>query len=148
MPYRNWVLTKHELVTVLRELEDHEFLVLGERPCWGTPEAPFSENGPHSAPTRYVQVLRVEDFFSAECVGPRSDGGAWEMNDDTVEVLRSLAWRTPSESRAASGAPTPNFCLYAELDRAEELADLLITSLQVLDAAPQLLELRSTAIGA
>ncbi len=77
MPFENWDDTSRSLARALVQLEDREFLILGE---------PVIPLGPRRGiahrpliPTRFVQVLRIGDVLSAECVGaPRSvASGRW-----------------------------------------------------------------------
>jgi hypothetical protein len=138
MPFENWDVTRRELARALLCLDNGEFLILGEPVASHVP-------GPHPIPTRYVQVLRCDEVLSAECVGAASLGGVWEMDVPTIEALRLLGWQTPAESEAQHGLQTPNFDLYVELVSLPDLADLLITSLQVLDALPHELELQTPA---
>jgi hypothetical protein len=143
MPFENWSDTRRDLVRALEALADREFLILGER-------APAIEarhgNFRHHcvpAPTRYVQVLRIGDVFSAECVGAASLGGTWEMDAFLIEHLRGMGWLTPHESRAEYGNTTPNFDQYVERSDLRALTGLLISSLQLLGALPGDLELQT-----
>jgi hypothetical protein len=143
MPFRTWDDTRHELAHALEGLWDEEFLILGEPVPPPEPRRGlFGRRRP--APTRYVQVLRIEDVFSAECVGATSHGGTWEMGPETVRQLRHLGWLTPAESKVAYGNDTPNFEQYVEKTGLHGLADVLVTSLHLLGARPETLELETS----
>ncbi len=143
MPFESWDVTRRTLARSLERLGDGEFLILGEpvrmpsRRGFGRRRVP--------APTRYVQVLRVDEVLTAECVGAASLGGIWKMGPGTIESLRTLGWLTPEESEAQHGHQTPNFVLCVELHSLPDLADLLISSLQTLEAEPLELELQTPA---
>jgi hypothetical protein len=141
MPYADWAGVTRDLLHSLEELPDHEFLILGESPCRARARRRLFGRTAAPAPTRYVQALRVEDVFSAECVGATTLGGTWEMPEATIEQLCGLGWLTPQQCRAAYGDSTPNFELYVELSAAPGLADLMVASLALLGATPQSLGL-------
>ena len=143
MPFKTWDDTRRELAVALERLWPEEFLILGE-PVPLTPrrQGPLGRREP--VPTRYVQVLRVDDVFSAECVGAASLGGTWQMDPDTIRLLRHLGWLTPSESMIAYGSVTPNFEQYVEAVGLAGLADVLVTSLHLLGARPEDLELEAS----
>ncbi len=133
MPYADWAGALRDLTQTLEELSDGEFLILGERHRdhrWSQ----LLTRRP--TPARYVQVLRAEGVLFAECVGARSLGGTWVMDASTIEMMRTMGWQTPEESRAALGQHTPNFELLVDLSDSEQLAGLLIASLSVLAAHP------------
>jgi len=139
MPFENWDDTNRDLERALGELQHREFLILGE---------PVEHLGPrrgivHLAPTRYVQVLRIEDVLSAECVGAASLGGIWEMNPNLIGRLRAAGWMTPAETMARYGTVTPNFDQYVDLEDLPALAGVLVATLQLLGALPHDLELQT-----
>ena len=137
MPFENWDDTSRDLAYALVGLEDREFLILGEPVrALGPPRRPL-------VPTRYVQVLRIGDVLSAECVGASSLGGIWEMNPHLIERLCALGWATPTETMARYGTVTPNFDQYVALEDLLALAGVLVASLQLLGALPHELELQT-----
>ncbi len=141
MPHADWAGVTDDLTTALEQLADGEFLILGEpSPAPGRRRRCARPVEP--APTRYVQALRIGEIFSAECVGAISLGGAWAMDDVTIDRLRSMGWLTPEESRAEFGDVTPNFDTYVEQTSAPGLADLMVASLIVIGAQPQTLVLQ------
>ena len=143
MPFKTWDDTRRELAAALDRLWHEEFLILGEPvPLSQSRRGLFGRREPD--PTRYVQVLRVDEVFSAECVGATSLGGTWEMDPETIRQLRHLGWLTPSESKVAYGNVTPNFEQYVEQVGLPGLADVLVTSLHLLGARPEDLELESS----
>ena len=144
MPFENWGDTRLALARGLADLEDREFLILGETPAVsGPPPLRSFRESLHPAPTRFVQVLRLGDILSAECVGAVSLGGTWEMDTDLIEWLRALGWLTPAQSEATYGKATPNFDQYVERSDLSLLASVLVASLQVLGALPHDLELQT-----
>jgi hypothetical protein len=147
MPFEKWDVTRRELALALEELDDGEFLILGEPVPTPSPRRGLLGSRPRPAPTRYVQVLRIEDVLSAECVGAATLGGTWEMDPLTINRLRQLGWLTPSESRVAYGNVTPNFEQYVERTGAPALTEVLVASLDLLGAAPHELELQTSGRG-
>ena len=92
-----------------------------------------------------MQVLRIEDVLTAECVGATSLGGSWEMDPATIETLRSLGWLTPKEGMTTYGNTIPNFEQYVERVDLPALTDLLMASLELLGALPTDLELQTSS---
>ena len=143
MPFEQWDDTRRVLAHALEDLVDGEFLILGEPvPLPATRRGLMRRSGP--APTRFVQVLRIDDVLTAECVGATLFGGSWEMDPPTINGLRSMGWLTPTECRAAYGSTTPNFEQYVERFGLRALADVLVASLELLGALPSQLELETS----
>ena len=143
MPFKQWDDTRRALAHALEKLVDGEFLILGEPVPQHSPRRGLLRRS-LPAPTRYVQVLRIEDVLSAECVGPASLGGTWEMDPSTIDVLQRLGWLTPKESEVAYGNTTPNFEQYVERVGLPALTDILVASLELLGALPRDLELQTS----
>jgi hypothetical protein len=145
MPYADWAGARRDLITALEALADREFLIMGE-PTTDTGPPRRGLFGRHTppAPTRYVQVLRIDAVLSAECVGAVSLGGTWTMGDPTIQRLRGLGWLTAVESHAEYGNVTPNFELYVDIESSDGLPDLLVASLATLGALPGSLVLESS----
>ena len=143
MPFKKWDDTRRELGQTLELLAEGEFLILGEPVPIPSPRRGLLRR-PQPAPTRYVQVLRIEDVLSAECVGATSLGGTWEMDPLTIKLLRRLGWLTPKESEVAYGSTTPNFEQYVERVGLPALADVLVASLELLGVLPGELELETS----
>ena len=140
MPFKQWDDTRRALAHALEQLADGEFLILGEPVPHHVPRRGFLRRS-RPAPTRYVQVLRIEDVLSAECVGATSEGGSWEMDPPAIDLLGQMGWLTPTESMAAYGNSTPNFEQYVERVGLPALVDVLVASLELLGALPEHLEL-------
>lgn len=147
MPYEDWAVVTRDLRTALERLADGEFLIMGEPAPAPGPRPRLLGCQHKAARARFVQVLRIAEIFSAECVGATSLGGTWEMDDVTIDRLCELGWLTPYESMAEYGKVTPNFDTCVELECAPGLAHLMITSLALLGAQPQTLVLQSSAGG-
>lgn len=132
-------------MSAVEGLRDREFLILGEpTPDLGSPRRRLFSRRPQLAPTRYVQVLRIAEVLSAECVGAVSLGGTWRMGDPTIQRLRGLGWLTAVESHAEYGNVTPNFELYVDIESSDGLPDVLLASLAILGAEPGSLALQSS----
>ena len=145
MPYADWAGVRRDLVTALEALADREFLIMGE-PTTDTapPRRGLFGRRTQPEPTRYVQVLRLGEVLSAECVGAVSLGGTWKMADPTIQHLRDMGWLTALESHAEYGNVTPNFELYVDIESSDVLPDLLVASLAILGALPGSLVLESS----
>src|SRR4051812_28032709 len=137
MPFETWDEAGDALLRALELLADGDFLILGEPISYPAPRRGLFGRRAKPVATRYVQVLRIEDLYTAECVGAASLGGTWEMSRTTIDRLRSLGWRTPDESKREFDNVTPNFDMYVALTAAPTLAELLVTSLQHLGARPE-----------
>lgn len=147
MPYADWAGVARALSSALEGLADGEFLILGESSPAPVPRRRLLGRRVVPVPTRYVQALRIDEIFSAECVGAISLGGTWAMDDATIDRLRSMGWLTPEESHAEFGDVTPNFVTYVEQSCVAGLADLMVASLALIGAEPQALELQFSADG-
>ncbi|MCW2819174.1 MAG: hypothetical protein JWR42_1961 [Marmoricola sp.] len=145
MVFEHWPAVREALRAALCGLDDASFVVLGEP----APPMPSGRRWPSSrtrpTPTRYVQVLRVTDLLSAECVGPTTLGGAWDMSESTIQVLRELGWRTPGEREEEFDSLTSNLDVVVELSEVEGVGDLLVATLQLLGARPGDLVLETSA---
>jgi hypothetical protein len=145
MPYAEWGAVARDLASALERLEDGDFLIMGE----SAHEARRGLFGRHLRPvaSRYVQVLRVDDVLSAECVGALALGGTWPMDEPTIGRLCEMGWQTPAETRAEYGTATPNFEVHVDLAATAALCDLMVASLVVLGADPLRLVLQSSGDG-
>lgn len=136
MPFENWDDVADTLLRALGLLSNGDFLILGEPTADPLPRRGLFGRRSKPAAARYVQVLRIQNLYTAECVGATSLGGTWEMSEDTIERLRTLGWRTPDESKREFDTVTPNFDMYVALTAAPTLAELLVSSLERLGAEP------------
>ena len=144
MPFENWDAVGDALLRALGLLSDGDFLILGEPTADPLPRRGLFGRRARPAATRYVQVLRIQDLYTAECVGATSLGGTWEMSESTIERLRALGWRTPDETKREFGTVTPNFDMYVALTAAPTLVELLTASLRHLGAVPDDLTLQTS----
>jgi hypothetical protein len=144
MPFENWDDVEDALLRALGLLSDGDFLILGEPTADPLPKRGLFWRRAKPAAARYVQVLRIQDLYTAECVGARSLGGIWEMSDATIERLLSLGWRTPDETKQEFDTVTPNFDMYVALNAAPTLSELLVASLRHLGARAEDLTLQTS----
>ena len=144
MPFETWDDVGDALLLALGLLSDGDFLILGEPTADPLPRRGLFGRRSRPTPTRYVQVLRFADLYTAECVGPTSLGGTWEMSAATIERLRSLGWRSPDEGTRELESITPNFDMYVAMSAAPTLSELLVESLRCLDARPEDLTLQTS----
>jgi hypothetical protein len=144
MTFKGWEDVLDALLRALALLPEGDFLILGEPTADPLPRRGLFGRRPRPVATRYVQVLRIEDLYTAECVGARSLGGTWEMSPASIERLLSLGWRTPEESAQEFDTGTPNFDMYVALTAAPTLAELLVASLRHLGARPEDLTLQTS----
>jgi hypothetical protein len=144
MSYGSWGDVQVALLRALGLLADGDFLILGEPTADPLPRRSLFRRRAMPAPARYVQVLRIEDLYTAECVGATSLGGTWEMSQSTIDRLLSLGWRSPDESQREFGSVIPNFDMFVALTAAPTLVELLVASLQHLGASPGDLTLQTS----
>ena len=144
MPFRGWEDVEDALLHALGRLAPGDFLILGEPTPDPTPRRRLFRRAATPAATRYVQVLRIEDLFTAECVGATSLGGTWEMSQSSIERLHTLGWRSPDETTREFDTVVPNFDMYVALNAAPTLAELLVATLRHLGARPEDLVLQAS----
>ena len=143
MPFETWDEAGDALLRALGLLADGEFLILGEPISYPAPRRGLFGRRARPEATRYVQVLRIEDLYTAECVGATSLGGTWEMSRGTIERLRRSAGARPTRASASSTTSPPTSTCTSRLTAAPTLAELLVTSLQHLGARPEGLTLQT-----
>ena len=144
MAFGDWEDVHDALVRALDLLADGEFLILGEPTADPEPKRGLFGRRTKPVATRYVQVLRIDDLYTAECVGAASLGGTWEMSQTSIDRLLSLGWRSPREGEREFDSVTPNFDMYVGLDAAPTLAELLVDTLRHLGARPEDLTLQTS----
>ena len=144
MPFENWEDVGDALLRALGLLSDGDFLILGEPTADPLPRRGLFGRRAKPAAARYVQVLRIQDLYTAECVGATSMGGTWEMSQASIDRLLSLGWRSPEESTREFDSVVPNFDMYVALTAAPTLAELLVETLRHLGAQPQDLTLQTS----
>jgi hypothetical protein len=144
MPFQDWEDVQNALLHALGLLDEGDFLILGEPTADPLAKRGLFRRRAPTAATRYVQVLRIEDLFTAECVGATSLGGSWKMSRSSIEQLQSLGWRSPEEGTRELDSVSPNFDMYVALAAAPTLSELLAASLHHLGARPQDLSLQTS----
>jgi hypothetical protein len=144
MTFGDWEDVHDALQRALALLAEGDFLILGEPTPDPLPKRGLFGRRAKPVATRYVQVLRIEDLYTAECVGARSMGGTWEMDRAVIDRLLSLGWRTPEESAREFDTVTPNFDMYVALNAAPTLSELLVASLRHLGARAEDLTLQTS----
>jgi T3SS (YopN, CesT) and YbjN peptide-binding chaperone 3 len=144
MAFGDWEDVHDALVRALALLADGDFLILGEPTRYPLPKRGLFGRRARPVATRYVQVLRIDDLYTAECVGATSLGGNWDMSDATIDRLLTLGWRSPDEGTREFDSVTPNFDMYVALTAAPTLAELLVDSLRLLGAPPEDLTLQTS----
>lgn len=128
-----WDHWRQRLQRELEVIVDGAFVVLTELD--GPPVRRGLLRKARPEPVRYVQFLRVGDTFEAECVGARSFGGYYNIDQTQHDALCGLGWEFPDRgARATWGAP--NYRRYAKFRDAAMLARLAIDSLAVLHLRP------------
>src|SRR3954462_13117653 len=118
MPFENWDDVGDALLRALGNLSDGDFLILGEPTADPLPKRGLFGRRAKPAATRYVQVLRIEDLFTAECVGATSLGGTWQMSRASIDRLLTLGWRSPEDCTREFDSVVPNFDMYVALTAA------------------------------
>ena len=144
MRFGDWQDVETELLRALALLDEGDFLILGEPTADPTPKRGLFGRRPKPTASRYVQVLRIDDLFTAECVGAASLGGTWEMSERSIDRLHSLGWRSPDEGTPEFEITIPNFDMYVALSAAPTLSELLVESLRHLGARPEDLTLQTS----
>src|SRR5687767_13628024 len=103
MAFDSWDDVRDALLRAIYALSDGDFLILGEPTADPLPKRGLFGRRAKPAAARYVQVLRIEDLYTGECVGATSLGGTLVMSEPTIDQLRSLGWRTPAEAKQDFG---------------------------------------------
>ena len=92
------------LTSDLADLGQQEFLIIGEPEP--TPPEPVgflakvrSKVSKPVAPSRWGQVLCIDEVLYAEFAGTQHVGGIWEAPADQHEALRAAGWLAPNETR-------------------------------------------------
>ncbi|MEN8707705.1 MAG: hypothetical protein ABF306_16340 [Nocardioides marinisabuli] len=138
-----WDDVRRRLECRLRELPEGGFVVLGEAPrvlerrAWWRRQAP-------TAPTRYVQARRDGAHVYVECVGARSFGGGWEIDDTAHTRLRRLGWLVPGEVDATGVQPSwPSYWRVLPVSESAAAARMCVAALDVLGASPDAVDLQA-----
>ena len=112
MPFENWDDVGDALLHALGHLSDGDFLILGEPTADPLPRRGLFGRRAKPAAARYVQVLRIQDLYTAECVGATSLGGTWDMGEATIERLRDAGLAHPrrEQARVRRRSPPTSTC--------------------------------------
>ncbi len=128
------------IASELADLGQQEFVIVGE------PEAPApepaglrarlrSKASRSSPPSRWGQVLCVDEVLYAEFVGTQHIGGTWEGSSEQHEALRAAGWLTPEETDPIAPAPgSPHYWRTVPQPEAELVAGLLVDAFRILGA--------------
>jgi hypothetical protein len=118
------------LRAAIAALESDQFLVAGEPEPEADPARGFLVRlrPRRAAPTRYVQLLRMDDLLLAEAVGAESFGGHYPFDPATDTAVRALGWSAPDVPDADPTA-FPNYRRRLPAGRPAEAAALLLETL-------------------
>src|SRR3954452_4923627 len=105
-----WAEAEQRLREELGDLEDGQFLVLGEPAGPPGPPRGLLRRRPAPPPTRYVQFRMAGGWVYAECVGSRMFGGDWATTAEQHDGLRALGWLAPGDDDPTGTQPSyPNY---------------------------------------
>ena len=125
-----WDGVRAHLAGTIRSLHHAGFVVVGEPP--GAPRRVGLFRRTEHPPTRYVQLLRLDDELHAECVGTSAVGGPLEVSPEVAARLLAMGWAPPGDDAGT----VPNYVVTAQVTDAERLADLGARTLQLLGLQP------------
>lgn len=139
---------QERITSELAALGQQEFVIIGE------PEPPAPEptgflgrlkakvSSP-VAPSRWGQVLCVDEVLYAEFAGTQHIGGTWEAPAEQHEALRAAGWLTPDETDPIAPAPSaPHYWRTVPRAEAPRVAGLLVGAFRILGADLATLTLR------
>lgn len=131
-----WGGIEAELATVLADLAEREFLVVGEPAPEPHARGPFRRTPP-PRPNRYVQFQRDRDWLYAECVGATLFGGDWEVAPEVHEQIRGLGWLAPGDPDPAGTQPSyPNYWCTLSQQESRRAAVMGVGALRLLGLDP------------
>lgn len=139
----DWAPLHARIATEVAGLADGEFVT------FTLPAGPQVEPPSHrgllrrkspSAPSRYVQFLRMGEVIVGECTGSASFGGDVAMGATDEQRLRAAGWRGPDDTPAPGEAEEPwgypNFRAHLTRDESARAADLGVAGLAGLRGGP------------
>lgn len=86
-------------------------------------------------PSRWGQVLCVDEVLYAEFAGTQHIGGTWEASAEQHEALRAAGWLTPDETDPiATAPPFPHYWRTAPQAEAALVARLVVDAFRILGA--------------
>ncbi|MFE6507738.1 hypothetical protein ACFVDI_07360 [Nocardioides sp. NPDC057767] len=139
---------QERITSELAGLGQQEFVIIGE------PEPPVpeptgflarlrSKASRSAAPSRWGQVLCVDEMLSAEFAGTQHIGGTWEASPEQHEALRTAGWLTPDETDPIAPAPeVPHYWRTVPQADAALVAGLLVDAFRILGTDLATLTLR------
>lgn len=131
---------QQRITSELGELGQQEFVLVSE------PEPPApeptgllarlrSKASRSAAPSRWGQVLCVDEVLYAEFAGTQHIGGIWEASAEQHEALRAAGWLTPGETDPIAPASSqPHYWRTVPQPEAELVAGLLVDAFRILGA--------------
>ncbi|MFD7073944.1 hypothetical protein ACFV9G_07000 [Nocardioides sp. NPDC059952] len=131
---------QERITSELAGLGQQEFVIIGEP----SPPAPAptgflarlrAKSSRSAAPSRWGQVLCVDEVLYAEFAGTQHVGGSWEASTEQHEALRSAGWLTPDETDPIAPAPAvAHYWRTVPRSEAARVAGLLVDAFQILGA--------------
>lgn len=137
MDAKQW---QERITSELADLRQQEFVIIAE-PEPAAPEPTGflarlrSKASRSAAPSRWGQVLCVDEVLYAEFAGTQHIGGTWEASAEQHEALRAAGWLTPEETDPIASAPAvPHYWRTVPQPEAELVAALLVDAFRILGA--------------
>ncbi|EGD40932.1 hypothetical protein NBCG_04632 [Nocardioidaceae bacterium Broad-1] len=139
---------QQRITAELAGLGQQEFVIISE------PEPPApeptgflarlrSKASRSAAPSRWGQVLCVDEMLSAEFAGTQHIGGTWEASAEQHEALRAAGWLTSDETDPIAPSPgVPHYWRTVPQGDAALVAGLLVDAFGILGADLATLTLR------
>ncbi|MEU6136070.1 hypothetical protein [Nocardioides sp. NPDC047086] len=131
---------QERIASELAALGQQEFVIISE-PSPPEPEPSGllarlrSKASRSSAPSRWGQVLCVDEILYAEFTGTQHIGGTWEASAEQHEALRAAGWLTPDETDPIAPAPgLPHYWRTVPQPEVDLVAGLLVDAFRILGA--------------
>ncbi|GGU09680.1 TY-Chap domain-containing protein [Nocardioides albus] len=131
---------QERITSELAGLRQQEFVIISE-PEPSAPEPTGflarlrSKASRSAAPSRWGQVLCVDDVLYAEFAGTQHIGGTWEASADQHQAVRAAGWLTPDETDPIAPAPAaPHYWRTVPRAEASLVAGLLVDAFRILGA--------------
>jgi hypothetical protein len=139
---------QERITSELAGLGQQEFVTIGEPEP--TPPEPTgfmarlkSKVSPPVAPSRWGQVLCVDEVLYAEFAGTQHIGGIWEASLEQHAALRAAGWLAPDDTDPIAPAPAqPHYWRTVPQPEAELVAELFVDAFSILGADLATLTLR------
>lgn len=128
------------ITSELADLGQQEFLIMAEpEPAQAEPAGLLgrlrSKVSKPVVPSRWGQVLCIDEVLYAEFVGTQHIGGVWEAPLEQHEALRSAGWLSPDDTDPIAPAPAvPHYWRTVPQPEAELVAGLLVDAFRILGA--------------